>query len=302
MAGKKISQLPKGTAISGPEQLPAVQSGTTKKFTFSVVLEWLKTALQTKITASGILKGNGAGGVSTATPGTDYATPAMIPTQASDIGAAERFHASAYNVFGVGTGSLYGHLKLSDVADNSKDSTAGTAVTPFALYNLQFETFEKANWDSITERAEFGTTATHAYQPGEYYRSAGAIYKVKQTISIGDPFTASNSELTTVMDPLAGAIFAKTIGSWNDTSPFSVYLGNDSAHLLIVTSTSSLKQAMVLVNCSSSGAVVYASIYKGNYITISTATGRIDFTLTTAGNTTRVTDMPLVGNYATVSS
>ena len=39
---------------------------------------------QNKITASGILKGDGAGGVSTAVPGTDYMAP--IPVTASDNG------------------------------------------------------------------------------------------------------------------------------------------------------------------------------------------------------------------------
>ena len=53
---------------------------------------------QAKITASGILKGDGSGGVSAAVAGTDYqaplvagtdyATPAQIPTVPSDIGAA----------------------------------------------------------------------------------------------------------------------------------------------------------------------------------------------------------------------
>ena len=43
--GKKISQLPIGTAIAGSEVLPAVQNGTTKKFPFSTVLAWLKTAI-----------------------------------------------------------------------------------------------------------------------------------------------------------------------------------------------------------------------------------------------------------------
>lgn len=36
---------------------------------------------QNKITASGILKGDGAGGVSAAVAGTDYATPANISTR-----------------------------------------------------------------------------------------------------------------------------------------------------------------------------------------------------------------------------
>lgn len=219
-----------------------------------------------------------------------------------DKNAAVKNHASSNNTYGVGTANVYGHVKLSDTADDSKDTTAGTAVTPHALYGFLAELGEKTNWDSITERAEFYTTATHAYQPGEYFRSSGAIYKVKQQIDIGDTITSSNAEETTVLDPLAGAIFGKTIGSWSETEPFSVYLSNSSAHLFIVTSTSQLKQAMVIANCSSSGAVVTGTVYKGSNISVSSDTGKVVFTLSTRGNTTRVTDIPLVGAFATVSS
>lgn len=100
MAGRKISELPTGTQISGLEMFPAVQSGTTKKFTLSSVLSWIKSQLtpssigaQDTITASGILKGNGQGGVSAAvagtdyqaplTAGTDYATPAQLADKAA---------------------------------------------------------------------------------------------------------------------------------------------------------------------------------------------------------------------------
>ncbi len=100
MAGKKISELPTGTQVSGPELFPAVQSATTKKFTLSSVLAWIKSQIspssigaQPTITANGILKGNGAGDVTAATPGTDYqealtagvdyATPAQLADKAA---------------------------------------------------------------------------------------------------------------------------------------------------------------------------------------------------------------------------
>jgi hypothetical protein len=38
---------------------------------------------QAKITASGLLKGNGSGGISAATAGSDYASPLSVPSQAS---------------------------------------------------------------------------------------------------------------------------------------------------------------------------------------------------------------------------
>ena len=93
MAGKKISELPTGTQVSGPELFPAVQSGTTKKFSLSTVAAWIRSAItpssigaQPTITASGILKGDGAGGVSAAVAGTDFQAPLTIdatPTASS---------------------------------------------------------------------------------------------------------------------------------------------------------------------------------------------------------------------------
>lgn len=52
-----------------------------KLINLSLLSEFLtkaKTIFAPKITASGILKGNGSGGVSAATAGTDYATPTQV--------------------------------------------------------------------------------------------------------------------------------------------------------------------------------------------------------------------------------
>lgn len=85
--GRKISQFPAAAGINNADVVGGVQNGVSTKFSFATILLWLKSVLspsdigaQAKITASGILKGNGTGGVSAATPGTDYATPSQIPT------------------------------------------------------------------------------------------------------------------------------------------------------------------------------------------------------------------------------
>lgn len=134
MADKPISQFPAANSVNASDVLAGVQDGVTKKFSFAIVLNWLKQQLgslfvptsreingkaldaditldasdvgavdtadvgvadgvasldstgkvpgtqldlsgkQDKITASGILKGDGQGGVSAATAGTDYGT------------------------------------------------------------------------------------------------------------------------------------------------------------------------------------------------------------------------------------
>lgn len=78
-----------------------------KLINLSLLSEFLtkaKTIFAPKITASGILKGDGNGGVSVATAGTDYATPAQVNAKYtkpsggipdSDIASASTWNAKA---------------------------------------------------------------------------------------------------------------------------------------------------------------------------------------------------------------
>lgn len=72
---------------------------------------------QNKITASGILKGDGAGGVSTATPGTDYLTEAPV----TSVNGA--------------TGEVKGTFYVTVTQGNGNDATADkTAAEVYAAY------------------------------------------------------------------------------------------------------------------------------------------------------------------------
>lgn len=79
--GVPISSLPGAGTPTDNDVVPGVQSETTKKFKLGDLLAWIKEQLnpsdigaQEEITANGILKGDGAGGVNAAQPGTDYGT------------------------------------------------------------------------------------------------------------------------------------------------------------------------------------------------------------------------------------
>lgn len=83
--GVKISLLPGAGTISDADVVAGVQNGSTKKFSFAGIFAWLKAKLtpgeigaQEEITAIGILKGDGAGGVSAAVEGEDYQGP-LVP-------------------------------------------------------------------------------------------------------------------------------------------------------------------------------------------------------------------------------
>lgn len=92
--GIKFSQFIRAFDITDDAALAGLQDGSNKRFTFGLIKQWIKDfftpaeiGAQEEITASGILKGDGAGGVTAAIQGTDYATPDMIPTTPADIGA-----------------------------------------------------------------------------------------------------------------------------------------------------------------------------------------------------------------------
>ena len=107
----KISSLPTANTPTSSDVLAGVQNGVTKKFSLAIVADFLKSLFvpktnigvadgvasldsngkvpgtqldlsntQNKITASGILKGDGQGGVSAATAGTDYQEPLTAGT------------------------------------------------------------------------------------------------------------------------------------------------------------------------------------------------------------------------------
>lgn len=65
----------------------AVQSGATMDEMALQLADVIEK--QNKITASGILKGDGAGGVSAATPGTDYLTEAPVTSVNGKTGAVK---------------------------------------------------------------------------------------------------------------------------------------------------------------------------------------------------------------------
>lgn len=192
--GKKISQLPSGTAVSGPELFPAVQSGTTKKFTLASLLSWLVGAItptsigaQPKITASGILKGDGQGGVTAATAGTDYGTYSKpsggIPASDLASGVIPTVPSpSSTNPKEDGTVS----------PGSSSDYARGDHVHPHDSIKANHAEFAYL---------ESGSTASRAYGIGEYFtqKTSGRLLRVIVPISAGGTFTpGTNCEYTTV--------------------------------------------------------------------------------------------------------
>ena len=82
---------------------------------------------QTKITASGILKGNGAGGVSAAVKGTDYAAPSVgVSVTLTAAGWDANAKTQTVSVAGV-TATANGSLRLGQSATDEQFTAWGSA-------------------------------------------------------------------------------------------------------------------------------------------------------------------------------
>jgi len=96
--------------------------------------------------ANGNLPGNILGNAATASeaaalsavnPVAKGGTGANTAAQArQNLGVPPASHASADTAYGIGTASAYGHVKLSDVADNTLVAATGNAASPAALSAL----------------------------------------------------------------------------------------------------------------------------------------------------------------------
>lgn len=195
---------------------------------------------QPTITANGILKGDGAGGVSAAvagtdyqaplTAGTDYATPGMIPTVPSAYTSNPAMDGTA-SPGSSGAWARGDHVHPSDTS--------------------------KANETEIAY-VETGSTASRAYSIGEYFCWGGLLYRAKTAIASGASFTVganceqvpegignsiqaiSTTSITpTSVNPLpsgvSGTIFVTRIGKLRFVNLYNVVLANYSPGTTICT-------------------------------------------------------------------
>lgn len=201
--GIKFSQFINAFDIFDDDYLVGVQTGANKRFTMLRLLQWFKSKItssdisydpttsgasatnvkdaldeafsdlsdkQDEITANGILKGDGAGGVSAATAGTDYATPGMIPIIPSAYTSNPAMDGTA-SPGSSGAWAKGDHVHPSDTT--------------------------KANQAQIAY-VETGTTASRAYAVGEYFCWNGLLYRAKTAISSGGTITpGTNCERAT---------------------------------------------------------------------------------------------------------
>lgn len=117
----------------------------------------------------------------------------------SDVSAAPTSHASTATTYGIGTGSNYGHVKLSDSTSSTSSTSAGVAATPAAVkaaYDLaNSKTDNTGTVTSVT--AGTGLTGGTITTTGTIAVSYGtATPNMDGTGSAGSANTASRSDHT----------------------------------------------------------------------------------------------------------
>lgn len=207
----EIGNLPSPPAPSdaNPQDLGTAAAGSSTDYSRADHVHNKPSAAdigaQSAITASGILKGDGAGGVSAATAGTDYGTYSKpsggIP--ASDLAS--------------------GVIPAAYTSNPAMDGTAspGSSGAWARGDHVHPSDTTKANQSQLATVVT-GSTASRNYSVGEYFCLNGLLYRVTSAISSGQSFTpGTNCGQVTVGAELQKVVFNKqtTNGTFYDVAP-----------------------------------------------------------------------------------
>lgn len=168
----------------------------TNKFTFDG-----STAKSVNITASAI--GASASGH---THDDRYYTESEVDAKLS--GKAPTSHASNATTYGIGTGSNYGHVKLSDAIDSTSAASSGIAASPAAVKSA----YDKANH-------------SHPYLP-----LAGGTMTGTLTVNGGDKAGGSKIALETGKGQITNSSTGTLFGYTSDTE---LAVGHSSVSLVL---------------------------------------------------------------------
>ena len=138
----------------------------------AAILDVIAT-MPTPATATPLMDGTAAVGTSIKYAREDHVHP-------TDTSRAPTSHASSATTYGKGTGSNYGHLKLSDSTSSSSSTSDGIAATPKAVYSMGL-TRAPINHASTTNGYGVGTDTNYGH--------------VKLTDSLTDTTTAATGGL-----------------------------------------------------------------------------------------------------------
>lgn len=230
------------------------------------------TSRQAKITASGLLKGDGSGGVSAATSGTDYALPSAIPSA----------YTSTPNMDGTGSagsGTAYArgnHTHPTDTSRQAKITASGllkgdgNGGVSAATAGTDYQTPLVAGTDYATPAALSGYIPSS--EKGANSGVATLDSNGKVTAAQTSARIVSKSSAYTLQSSDAGCLFAVT-GTTTITIPSTLAVGTEIEVLNYGTGTITVKAASgVTLNGTSAGSKTITERYTSAVIKAITAT------------------------------
>ena len=230
------------------------------------------TTRQAKITASGILKGDGSGGVTAATSGTDYALPSAIPS----------VYTSTPNMDGTGSagsGTAYArgnHTHPTDTSRQAKITASGllkgdgSGGVSAATAGTDYQTPLVAGTDYATPAALSGYIPSS--EKGANSGVATLDSNGKVTAAQTSARIVSKSSAYTLQSSDAGCLFAVT-GTTTITIPSTLAVGTEIEILNYGTGTVTVAAASgVTLNGTSAGSKEIKEQYTSAVLKAITAT------------------------------
>lgn len=230
------------------------------------------TSRQAKITASGILKGDGSGGVTAAASGTDYALPSAIPT-------ASTTNPSMDGTASYGSGTSYArsnHVHPTDTSRQAKITASGllkgdgSGGVSAAIAGTDYQTPLTAGTDYVQPSTLSGYIPTS--QKGANSGVATLDSNGKVTAAQTSARIVSKSSAYTLQSSDAGCLFTVT-GTTTITIPSTLALGTEIEIMNYGTSTVTVQAASgVTLNGTSAGSKQITEQYTSAVLKAITAT------------------------------
>lgn len=230
------------------------------------------TSRQAKITASGILKGDGSGGVTAAASGTDYALPSAIPT-------ASTTNPSMDGTASYGSGTSYArsnHVHPTDTSRQAKITASGllkgdgSGGVSAAIAGTDYQTPLTAGTDYVQPSTLSGYIPTS--QKGANSGVATLDSNGKVTAAQTSARIVSKSSAYTLQSSDAGCLFTVT-GTTTITIPSTLALGTEIEIMNYGTGTVTVAAASgVTLNGTSAGSKQITEQYTSAVIKAITAT------------------------------
>lgn len=165
-----------GTDFDGSEDITTTKWGTTRKISISSTAGTTGTNIDGSANKSLVVPSTMTGFVSITSTNfvgslTGTASSAIKATQDGDGNVitatyAPKNHASTENIYGLGSDTNYGHVKLSDAVNSTSGVSGGIAATPVAV---------KAAYDLAASKISTNTSSIELNQTGALAKFGGFI-------------------------------------------------------------------------------------------------------------------------------